>query len=92
MYNYDMVHCQQVGVLVDKDAICIKAGLLKLWVMTHKWVPEPSHLGCENALCKNIITIMTSVSLAANKMRLLYDYFTSANKRFLQDKGNGCNK
>src|SRR6218665_3046566 len=28
------------------------SGLLKLWVATHKWVPEPSHMGRENASCK----------------------------------------
>ena len=26
--------------------------LLKLWVAAHKWVPEPSHVGSENAIWK----------------------------------------
>lgn len=26
-----------------------KTVFLKQWVMTRKWVPEPSHVGCENA-------------------------------------------
>src|SRR6218665_297047 len=41
-------------------------GLLKLWVATHKWVAEPSHVGRENGSCKNIIMVITSVSLPTN--------------------------
>jgi len=43
-------------------AIESKAGLLKLWVATHKWVPEPSDVACGN-----IIMVMISLSLVTNK-------------------------
>ena len=42
--------------------ILIKPGLLKLWVSTLKWVPEPSQVGRENASSKNIIIVIISVS------------------------------
>jgi len=32
-----------------------KAELLKWWVMCRKWVPEPSCVGCENAICKKTL-------------------------------------
>jgi len=32
-------------------------------VATRKWVPEPSDMGRENAICKTIITVIISVSL-----------------------------
>lgn len=55
------------------------SGLLKLRVATCKWVPETSHVGCENAISKRIIMVITSLSLPTNKMGLLYNYFTSTN-------------
>jgi len=47
--------------------------LLKLWVATRKRVLEQSHMGRENAICKSINTIMTSVSLPTNKIGPLCD-------------------
>jgi len=29
-------------------------GRLKLWVPARKWVSEPSHVGCQNAISKSI--------------------------------------
>src|SRR6218665_883955 len=43
-----------------------RPGLLKLWVATHMWVPEPSLVGRENSSSKNIITVIVSVSLPTN--------------------------
>jgi len=37
-----------------------------MWVATRKWVPGPSPLDRENAICKIVITAMTSVSLPTN--------------------------
>ena len=53
-------------------------GLLKLWVATHRWITEPSHVDRENAICKKTVMVMTSVSLSTNKTGALYDYFTGA--------------
>src|SRR6218665_857583 len=32
----------------------VRPGLLKLWVETHMWVPEPFYVGLENVSCKFI--------------------------------------
>jgi len=52
--------------------ISCKPGLLKLWVATHKWVPEPPHVSRENASCRNITMIINSVSLPINISRSLF--------------------
>src|SRR6218665_410033 len=60
--------------------ICCKSGLLKLGVKElRKWVPDPSHVGHENAVCRNFFTVMTSPSLLTNNTGPLYNYFTCAN-------------
>src|SRR6218665_183198 len=41
----------------------IMPGLLKMWVATLKWVPEFSQVGRENAICKDITTVMISIGL-----------------------------
>ena len=53
-------------ILRTSKSMSPRPGLLKLWVATHKWVPEPSHVGRENASCKNNIMVITSVSLPTN--------------------------
>jgi len=52
-------------------ALC-KAGLLKLGVATHKWDPEPSQVDREKASSKNIIAVITNVSLRTNIIRPLF--------------------
>lgn len=45
--------------------------------------------GSRECYCKNIITVMTSVSLPTNKKgaNIVLLYFTNANQRFVQNKG-----
>ena len=67
--------------LIRKVVQCLTAGLLKLWVVT--WNPPMGH---ENAICKNIIMIMTSVSLPKNNTGPLYDYFTRVTSNLFKIK------
>jgi len=66
-----------LDVIIMPQIVCtswlhLRSGLLKLWVANHKWVPEPSHVDRENASCKNIIMVITSVSLPINISRSLF--------------------
>ena len=47
-----------------------KAGFFKLWVVTHKWVPEPSHVGCEKVSCKNI-TVTSGLVCSQNNAGII---------------------
>ena len=51
----------------------VRAGLLKVGVATQKWVLEHFHVGHDNAICKNIMTVMT-VSLLTNNTGPLADW------------------
>lgn len=68
-----------LSIIAAGTGCSFKAGFLKLWVTTCKWVPEPTHMGRENYNCK-YVTVMTSVSLASNKTGAVYDYLTRANQ------------
>jgi len=80
-----MVLLSAMMTMVVQVMLWLNSGLLKLWVMAHKWVPEPSHVGRKNAACKSIITVRTSSSLATHIKGPLYDndYFTSSNWRYV---------
>lgn len=58
--------------MVEKiSSLSHSAGLLKLRVATCKLVPELSNVGCENAICKIIIVVMTSVSVPTSKTMII---------------------
>src|SRR6218665_699081 len=44
-----------------------KAGLLKLWSVNCKLVQEPSHVGCQDAICKKRYYGLTSVRLPTKR-------------------------
>lgn len=44
-----------------------------------QWLPKPSRVGGENAICNNNTTVMTSDSLTTNKTGPLSHDFTGAN-------------